>query len=179
MRFFAAALPGPRVLVAGCGDGRDSRYLALLGLRVISFDLSDAMLAIASARDASGDYRKLDLRDLSGLRVRFDGVHASGCLYHLTKSDLSSCIDAVRRLLGPDGVFYLNLKEGRGQEFRSRPGPGYPGGAKAKAFLQGDRFYSYYRPLEMRSLFERFTILRERPLRHAERVREFWLRKPA
>jgi hypothetical protein len=34
MRLFASYLQGSRVLVPGCGDGRDSRYLSSLGLDV-------------------------------------------------------------------------------------------------------------------------------------------------
>ena len=67
MRRFAALLPGPRVVVPGCGDGRDSRFLASLALQVTSFDLSDAMLRIARERHKSGTYLKLDLRDMANV----------------------------------------------------------------------------------------------------------------
>ena len=50
MRRFAEYLSGKRVLVPGCGDGRDSRFLSSLGLAVISFDLSRGMLGARSSR---------------------------------------------------------------------------------------------------------------------------------
>ena len=46
MRMFGGFLPGKRVLVPGCGDGRDSRFLASLGLAITSFDLSEEMLRL-------------------------------------------------------------------------------------------------------------------------------------
>ena len=51
IRVFFDYLPGKRVLVPGCGDGRDSRYLASLGLQVTSFDISEGMLRIAAEND--------------------------------------------------------------------------------------------------------------------------------
>src|SRR6266702_109514 len=74
MRRFAACLPGTRVVVPGCGDGRDSRFLVSLALQVTSFDLSDAMLRIAREQDPSGTYLKLDFREMANLRGPFDGV---------------------------------------------------------------------------------------------------------
>src|ERR1700728_4654323 len=54
MRTFAGFLSGKHVLVPGCGDGRDSRFLASLGLSITSFDLSESMLSIARAHDPEG-----------------------------------------------------------------------------------------------------------------------------
>src|ERR1700681_3755024 len=56
MRRFSGYLAGKRVLVPGCGDGRDSRFLRSLGLVVHSFDLSEEMLKIAMAQDPEGSY---------------------------------------------------------------------------------------------------------------------------
>jgi 2-polyprenyl-3-methyl-5-hydroxy-6-metoxy-1,4-benzoquinol methylase len=67
MRTFKTFLPGKRVLVPGCGDGRDSQYLASLGLRVISFDLSQGMLGIAKVKDPTGMYFLLDMGQMSAL----------------------------------------------------------------------------------------------------------------
>ena len=92
MRAFQSLLPGERVLVPGCGDGRDSRYLASLDLRVASFDLSQGMLSIARANDATGTYFLLDMRQMYALVGPFDGIWASGCLYHLRKLEFADCV---------------------------------------------------------------------------------------
>src|SRR4051812_20131607 len=118
MREFFTRLPGSSVLVAGCGEGRDSRYLSGLGARVVSFDLSDGMLALARAADPQGTYIRADLREArsigSGL---FDGIWACACLYHLTKSEFRSCLKSFQQMLHPGGVLFLNLKLGTGERF--------------------------------------------------------------
>jgi SAM-dependent methyltransferase len=135
MRRFAVFLPGPLVVVPGCGDGRDSRFLASLALQVTSFDLSDAMLRIAREQDQSGTYLKLDLRDMANLRGSFDGIWASGCLYHLSKAEFVQCVATCKSLLSKAGVLYVSMKEGRGERYEEILGPRYPGGAEAKALL--------------------------------------------
>src|SRR5205085_11946179 len=74
MRRFAEYLSGKRVLVPGCGDGRDSRFLSSLGLAVISFDLSRGMLAAARESDPHGAYLQMDLRDMASLEGPYDGI---------------------------------------------------------------------------------------------------------
>jgi len=82
MREFHSRLPGKHVLVAGCGEGRDSRYLQTLGAHVISFDLSEGMLLLARASDPAGTYLSLDLRQAQKIEQAFDGIWACACLYH-------------------------------------------------------------------------------------------------
>jgi cyclopropane fatty-acyl-phospholipid synthase-like methyltransferase len=103
MQLFARYLPGARVLVPGCGDGRDSRYLSSLGLDVWSFDLSDGMLAEARKFDARGCYVELDVRDVAALGQPFDGVFASGCLYHLRRGEFEAFVDDICAMLEPGG----------------------------------------------------------------------------
>ena len=144
MRRFAAYLAGKRVLVPGCGDGRDSRFLGSLGLAISSFDLSEEMLKIATAQDPGGSYALMDLRDIDRCAGPYDGIFASGCLYHLTKPEFAQCVRSCRALLSSAGVFYLNMKQGEGERFEDKPGPRYPGGVEAQSRLCGKRFYAYY-----------------------------------
>lgn len=177
MRLFADFLEGSRVLVPGCGDGRDSRYLQSLGLDVHSLDLSDGMLAEARKLDSVGRYQKLDLRDIGSLDGRFDGVFASGCLYHLREGEFKVFVTDVYGILEPSGVFYLNMKLGSGEEFRSVPGEAYPGGERARRLLRGERYYKYYSRDELISHMPELQILYERPIRYAEKAVEFWMGK--
>ena len=179
MRRFGGYLLGNRVLVAGCGDGRDSRFLHSLGLTVSSFDLSEEMLKIAVAQDPDGNYSHLDLREISRCVGPYDGIHASGCLYHLARPEFRTCIEDCRELLSPDGVFYFNMKEGSGERFEERPGPRYPGGAEARERLQGRRFYAYYQREELLAALGGFEILYEQELLPGDGGFEFWVRRSA
>jgi SAM-dependent methyltransferase len=177
MRRFLGYLPGGSVLVPGCGDGRDSRYLASLGASVTSFDLSDSMLTIASRRHPEGSYLRLDFRDMAQLSGPFDGIWASGCLYHLTKAEFRRCVATCRSLLASRGVFYLTMKEGSGEHYEAAPGPNYPGGADARALLRGARFYAYYGREELLQLLYGFDLLHEQRVIPSEGGFELWLRK--
>jgi SAM-dependent methyltransferase len=177
MRRFAGYLAGKRALVAGCGDGRDSRYLRSLGLAVSSFDLSPGMLKIAQAQEPDGDYSCRDLRDVSRCAGTYDGIHASGCLYHLTKPEFAKCVEECRQLLSPGGVFYFNMKEGTGERFEEKPRPSYPGGAEARERLQGKRFYAYYLREELLALLGGFEVLHEQKLIPGDGGFEFWVRR--
>jgi SAM-dependent methyltransferase len=48
---------GTRALDFGCGTGRSTRFMEKLGFNVTGVDVSEDMLRIARATDASGDYR--------------------------------------------------------------------------------------------------------------------------
>jgi SAM-dependent methyltransferase len=167
------------VLVAGCGEGRDSRYLRGLGARVISFDLSEGMLALARAADPEGTYIRTDLRDARSINGSFDGIWACACLYHLTKTEFQACLKTFHQMLHPRGVLFLNLKLGTGEQFIDRPRDGYPGGDEAKGKLAGSRFYAFYRRDELTDFFSDFVVEKERRdlLKEGEGAMEFWLRK--
>lgn len=179
MREFHARLPGKTVLVAGCGEGRDSRYLQELGARVLSFDLSEGMLALARASDPTGEYFHLDLRQARTIKQKFDGVWACACLYHLTKPEFRQCLQDFHRMLNPGGVLFLNLKLGAGEHFVEIPRDGYPGGDTAKEKLVGSRFYAFYTRDELAGYFGDYTIEKERRdlLKEGDGAMEFWLRK--
>jgi SAM-dependent methyltransferase len=179
MREFFGRLPGPSMLVAGCGEGRDSRFLTGLGARVISFDLSDGMLALARAADPDGSYLRADLRDARSIGQGFDGIWACACLYHLTKPEFRACLAAFFQMLSPRGVLFLNLKLGTGERIIDTLRDGYPGGDVAREKLGGSRFYAFYRRDELTDYFSEFTVEKERRdlLKEGEGAMEFWLRK--
>lgn len=179
MREFHRRLPGPGVLVAGCGEGRDSRFLRSLGTNVLSFDLSAGMLAQARLADPEGIYLQIDLRNCSQLPHTFDGIWACACLYHLTKPEFAACLVDFHRLLNPNGVLFLNLKLGTGEQFIEVPRRGYPGGEAAAEKLRGSRYYAFYSRPELEGYFAGYAVEQERRdlLKEGDGAMEFWLRK--
>jgi 2-polyprenyl-3-methyl-5-hydroxy-6-metoxy-1,4-benzoquinol methylase len=107
MRRFGGYLAGKRVLVPGCGDGRDSRFLRSFGLEIHSFDLSEEMLKIAVAQDPQSTYFRMDLREIDRCEGTYDGIFASGCLYHLNKPEFSECVRFCWALLSR-AVFFIS-----------------------------------------------------------------------
>jgi len=180
MDLFADYLTGARVLVVGCGDGRDSKYLSSKNLIVTSIDLSKGMLNEAIKNDPSGNYKLFDLRNIDKLEAQFDGIWASGCLYHLTKNDFCEFLKKAERVLRKDGILYLNMKEGSGEECLDKPrSKEYPGGIRSKKLLLGKRYYVYYSHEELIAYLKAYEIMNERRLKFAEKGFEFWCKNCA
>ena len=111
--------PGPkRILDATCGIGTQAIGLALKGHEVTAYDLSPT--AVARAREeaarfgvemafGTADIRALD-REVAG---PFDlVVSLDNALPHLESDrDLRQALAAVRKLLGPDGLFLASVRD--------------------------------------------------------------------
>ena len=102
---------GGRILDAGCGAGVLSLELAGRGYRVEGIDVSEKMIAIASAnRDRRGvaaeqcSFRKADLAELSGRT--FDGIAAMGFIQY--QPDEVAMLSRLRDLLEPEGVLVVS-----------------------------------------------------------------------
>ncbi len=118
------------VLDAGCGSGRDSKYLLEHGMNVIGIDFSDAMLAEARKRVPDGNFRKMDMRKLEFQDNWFDGIWANASLLHLSKKEVSKTLAEFRRVLKPNGILFASVKEGTGEKIETKK--------------YGPRFFVYY-----------------------------------
>ena len=111
----AAALPAsPRILIAGCGAGREAAMVALRypGARVTAIDLSAESLAEAERRCAAvgaADIRfvRLDLLRCAELYAEFDAIFCTGVLHHLP--DPEAGWRALVAALKPGGVMKVAL----------------------------------------------------------------------
>jgi SAM-dependent methyltransferase len=143
------------VLDAGCGPGQDTRALAAYDLPVLGVDISQGMLDEAGERTARRlpkgfiryalmDMRRLDLPDAS-----CRGVWCSASLLHLPLRTAPRAVGELVRVMRAGGPLAVFLKQ-------RAPG------AEAERMVPyehmenevGERFYAYYTPDEVRSLFE-------------------------
>lgn len=132
-----------RILDAGCGPGRDSKWLRERGFQVVGVDLSSGMLAEARRRAPDVDFRQADLRRLDFPNDYFDGIWCSASLLHLPRADVPGVLVSFRRFLG-HGHLYVSVKLGQGEEVEEAAyGPGNP------------RFYTYFSRHEMELYLER------------------------
>lgn len=100
----------PRAVVVGAGYGRDSEYLAALGLPTSAFDLSPAAVARTRTRfpESSVDYRTADLLSLPPeLHQAYELVVESMTVQALPEPERSRAIHAVPTLVAPGGTLLV------------------------------------------------------------------------
>ncbi|MFC2072507.1 class I SAM-dependent methyltransferase [Chloroflexota bacterium] len=136
----------PLILDVGRGDGRHTILIEKNGGRAIGIDLSKNMLEEAKSLHPNGDFRKMDMRRPLFDDNSFDGIWASGSIYHVTKSEASKVIREFRRVLKMNGVVAVNFKLGGGEEMEANP----------KSYSGSPRYFAYYTRDEMRAIFGSF-----------------------
>jgi len=120
-RLLAGLRPGALVLDLGCGGGPASLYLSKHGCTTVSADLSEAMVRACKRRGLE-DVVRLDLEDLPFARHAFDAVWAHTSLLHVPKERLSRALEGIARVLKPDGVLFVALREGTTEGYEGQLG---------------------------------------------------------
>jgi SAM-dependent methyltransferase len=104
-RLFRDHVTGKRAIDFGCGTGRSTRFLQQNGFTTLGLDVSSEMVAIAQARDPSGDYRVIDDGDFNTLPAAgFDLVLSAFTFDNVpTRERKVNLFGGLRRLLAPGG----------------------------------------------------------------------------
>lgn len=99
---------------AGCGEGFEARAIAAYGYKVVAIDLSPTVIEKAkkcTADELQIDYVVGDVTDLQSVCLRdnrFSLAVNVGCLHMMhEKEDRIAHLKEVRRVLKPDGIFFL------------------------------------------------------------------------
>lgn len=115
---FHSHLPqNAHILDVGCGPGYDAATFRQFGHHAIATDLSFAMMQTGRVH-FGGSYVQADMRHLP-FAAEFDGLWASASLLHLSRADVAPTLHQFARLLRRDGVLYLSVKAGEGDEITS------------------------------------------------------------
>jgi ubiquinone/menaquinone biosynthesis C-methylase UbiE len=148
----AARLPiaGARLLEVGAGTGRVTRLLARAGARVVAFDRSPAMLAIARAQvDREGLAVALALADAAALPVAggwADGAIAGWVFGHFRswlpggwRAAVGGALDQMARACAPGAPLVVIETLGTG---RREPAPPTPELAEYYRWLEDERGFA-------------------------------------
>jgi len=111
---FVAELPGPAVLDAGCGPGRDAAYFHERGLDPVGVDVADGMLERAR-ETRPGRYAKMDVRALAFADGCFDGVWCPASIFFVPPPGMADALAEFVRVLRPGGVARIGFKLGAGR----------------------------------------------------------------
>lgn len=104
-----------RVLDAGCGTGRMSRYVADRGCRVEGVDLSSNMVAMARRDHGDLVFTVGSLTDLPYPNDQFAGVMLWYSIIHTPPSGQQQIFDEVARVLRPGGHVLVGFQSGEGR----------------------------------------------------------------
>ena len=110
--------PSPRVLIAGCGTGKDAIWIAsnIADACVLAVDLSLSSLSyarrMASALGVTNiEFRQGDILGLGALDERFDLIASTGVLHHMR--DPMAGLRSIAGLLKPGGLMKLGFYSAR------------------------------------------------------------------
>lgn len=109
-KFFAVLPPKAKILDAGCGSGRDSKYFLSLGYEVVAFDGSEEMVKL-STREIGKQTLHLRFEDMN-FDCEFDAVWASLSLLHVPYDQMRDVLIKIRCALKFGGIFYASYKYG-------------------------------------------------------------------
>ena len=138
---FESLLPKKgKVLDVGCGCGRDSAYLQEDGFQVSSVDISEGMIKEAKKlgiNAVKGDILKMVSNE------EFDGVWCMATLADIPKSESKKFIKKLNESLKKEGILYLAVKEGEGEELIEK-----------EIYDNSPRFYAFYKQEELEKLLQ-------------------------
>lgn len=159
-RFEVHLRPGARILDAGCGVGRDTKYFIEKGYDVIAFDASLEMVRMST--ELTGiDVLLTTFEDFHSEQL-FDGIWACASLLHLERNILLVVLESLVSMLLAKGVFYMSFKYGD------------------KTYTKDDRYFNCYDEKAFKELVARIDGLEIVDLYQSSDVRkdrtnEYWL----
>lgn len=136
MELFVELLKGDKVLDLGSGPATDSTYLKEFGLSVYSTDYSRGMLNIGKKLNPSLSLIESDTYASPFSDNAFDGIWFCASLLHLEHPE--KALAEVNRLLKPEGVCFVSVKQGEGEKIDEKTG----------------YYFNYFNSEELESLFE-------------------------
>jgi SAM-dependent methyltransferase len=138
---FISLLPEKgKVLDAGSGVGRDSAYLKEDGVEVIPVDLSEGM--IDEAKKYGVETLKGDLLKMVS-NEEFIGVWCMATLQDIPKEEAPKLIQNFHKALKKEGILYVAVKEGEGEEIIEK-----------EKYGNVPRFYAFYKEEELNNLLK-------------------------
>ena len=114
MRERFADQSGGKLLDAGCGHGRDSKFFSEKGLKVTGIDISQELIEIAREK-SDAEFKVMDFRDLGFSKESFDSIWASASIFFVPPEDMQKAVEKFSRVLRPGGRLFVSYKLGSGK----------------------------------------------------------------
>ena len=137
---------GGKILDAGCGSGRDTKYFLSLGYDVTAIDASEEMVKLSTQFTGQETFL-LNFYDLDFQNV-FDGVWSIASLLHIPKNCIEDVFKSFTSALKPDGTWCMSFKEGE------------------KERIEDGRFFNDYNEITFKALIKKHPLLQIEDIRY-------------
>lgn len=126
-----------QILELACGPGNISKHILkqLPNAELTAVDVSENMISLAKINNPGATFLKLDIRNINGIKQKFDGIIGGFCIPYISTTEVEQLIQNCNNLLKKNGILYLSFVEGD---------PSKSGFQKGTS---GDRSYFYYHEL--------------------------------
>lgn len=112
-RFETYLSPNSKILDAGCGSGRDTKYFLDHGHDVVAIDASKEMVKLAK------ELTKIDVKHMTFQELKyvneFDAIWSCASLLHIQKSEIPLVFSKFIKALKPEGIWYMSFKMGESE----------------------------------------------------------------
>jgi 2-polyprenyl-3-methyl-5-hydroxy-6-metoxy-1,4-benzoquinol methylase len=108
---------GKYILDFGCGSGRDSKHFIDNGYKVDAIDGSEELCYLASYY-LNQEVKCIKFEEFCEFN-KYDGIWACSSLLHIPKNDFKSILIKLRDALKINGILYISLKNGTGEEIKN------------------------------------------------------------
>ena len=106
-----------KILDAGCGSGRDTKFFLEKGFNVVAFDNSPNM--VRHAAEYTGQEVLLMSFDDIEFKDNFDGIWACASLLHVPENNISTVLSKFTDALKDNGILYTSFKYGYREQIRN------------------------------------------------------------
>lgn len=100
---------GEPICEAGCGVGHIAGYLSRRGARMVGFDLSPGMIAVARRTEPGLAFRQGDMLDAPFPDASFAALVAFYAIVHLGAAELATALGEMHRILRPQGLAVISF----------------------------------------------------------------------
>jgi SAM-dependent methyltransferase len=143
---FISLLPaGGNILEIGSAQGRDARYFAQKGFKVVCTDVIPE--ALQKLSDEGFETAEFDFRDQpkSEWTNKFDGFFANAVLLHAPPEVLENALTNIATILKNEGVAAFSLKTGEGEEITTEK-------------MDAPRYFHYHTEPEIRNVIKKLPF---------------------
>lgn len=117
---FADLVKGKDILDVGCAMGSFTKYISDKGFNVDAIDISSKLIEIAKRKVPNVNFSVMDMLDMNVDKL-YDGIMFINSTIHIEKKNMVSLFKNVYNMLKEDGVLFIILLEGDGEQYVEEP----------------------------------------------------------